>query len=100
MPDDEPTTPAADAVESAERFYRGHIAKLWRGSQRGTVRGASGREVPFVFPHVNMLGSRRRFADLREGMEVGYDVSWTSHGLRVSVLRIDDAPPSEDPSGT
>jgi hypothetical protein len=74
--------------ESPERFYRGTIVKLHRGSERGVIRSASGREVQFKFLHVTMLGPYRRFTDLREGLEVGYDVSWTSRGLRVSVIRI------------
>ena len=41
--------------------------------------------------------------ELREGMLVGYDVGWTSRGLRVTKLFL--APPApavtaEDPSGT
>lgn len=76
--------------ENGEKYYRGIIHSLHRGSQRGTIRTASGRDLPFVFAFVTMVGARRRFEDLREGAEVGYDVSWTSHGLRVSVIRIPD----------
>ena len=75
---------------SGDKFYRGTILKLSRGAQRGTVRSASGRNIPFIFIHVNMVGPHRRFDDLREGLEVGYDVSWTSKGLRVSVIRVPD----------
>jgi hypothetical protein len=77
-------------ANSADKYYRGTIVKLQRGTERGTIRSASGREIPFRFIHVTMMGARRRFEDLREGLEVGYDVSWTSSGLRVSVIRIPD----------
>lgn len=73
-----------------ERFYRGHILRLSTGRQTGVVRSASGKDIPFVFAFVEMLGERRRFEDLHVGTTVGYDVSWTSHGLRVSVMRILD----------
>lgn len=77
--------------ESADKFYRGTIVKLYRGGERGTIRSASsGKEIAFKFLHVTMIGAHRRFEDLREGLEVGYDVSWTSRGLRVSVIRIPD----------
>lgn len=69
-------------------FYRGVVCKLHRSPERGRIRTANGREIPFIFLHVNMIGTRRRFSDLREGMVVGYDVSWTAKGLRVSVIRI------------
>ena len=64
------------------------VAALQRGAQRGTIRAASGREIPLIFSYVTVLGSHRRFDDLYEGLHVGYDVSWTSSGLRVCVIRI------------
>lgn len=77
-------------TESQDKFYRGRILKLSRGAQRGTIRSAGGRNIVFIFMHVTMLGPHQRFDDLQEGMEVGYDVSWTSRGLRISVIRVPD----------
>ena len=82
--------PAPEGVESADKYYRGIVLKLSRSAQRGTIRSASGRNIPFMFMHVTMVGPHQRFEDLREGQEIGYDVSWTSKGLRVSVIRIPD----------
>lgn len=76
--------------DSRDKFYRGVVQKLFRGAERGTIRSANGREIPFTFASVTMLGAHRKFEDLREGAEVGYDVSWTSKGLRVSVIRVPD----------
>ena len=86
----QPEFAVEEAIDSGDKFYRGTICKLQRNAQRGSIRGASGREIPFVFQYVTMLGPHRRFEDLVEAMEVGYDVSWTSRGLRVSVIRIPD----------
>ena len=83
---DEPLRPADSGT--AEKYYRGTIRGLQCGAQRGIIRSATGRNIPFVFAFLTMVGPQRRFDDLREGMEVGYDVSWTSRGLRVSVIRI------------
>ncbi|MGD0946681.1 MAG: hypothetical protein ABSA52_04550 [Candidatus Binatia bacterium] len=80
----------AGPVGNGDKFYRGVIHSLQRGAQRGTIRAASGRDIPFVFAYVTMLGLHRNFDDLYEGLRVGYDVSWTSRGLRVSVIRIPD----------
>jgi hypothetical protein len=44
-----------------------------------------------VFAYVTLLGAPRH--DLRflfEGMRVGFDVGWTSHGLRVTVIKVYD----------
>ncbi len=73
-----------------ERFYSGHILRLSPGRQTGVVRSASGKDIPFTFAFVEMLGDRRRFDELHVGTRVAYDVSWTSRGLRVSVIRILD----------
>ena len=70
-----------------DRFYSGTIRKLFSGCQSGLVRSASGRELPFTFAHVVMIGPLRRFEDLAEGMPVGFDVGRTSKGLCVSVLQ-------------
>lgn len=85
---DDTDTPAAD--ESSEKFYRGRIKKLFHGSEMGVVRSGNGREIPFTFMHVTMVGHARRFDDLREGMAVGFDVGWTSKGLVVTVLQTED----------
>lgn len=77
-----PPRPSAE-----DNFYHGRIAKLFHGSQMGIVRSANGRDIPFTFTHVTMVGAARRFEDLREGMSVGFDVGWTSRGLRISVIR-------------
>lgn len=78
---------AGEGQESADKFYHGRIEKLFRGSRMGVVRSGNGREIRFEFLHLTMVGPLRRFEDLREGMPVGFDVGWTSKGLRVTVLR-------------
>jgi hypothetical protein len=75
---------------TADRFYAGIIKKLFPGAGMGIVRSASGRETPFAAAHVVLIGTIRRFEDLREGMPVGFDVGWTSKGLRVTVLHTAD----------
>jgi hypothetical protein len=85
---DEP--PVLDESNLLDKFYRGRILKISRGAERGTIRSASGRNIAFLFPHVTLIGPHQSFSDLREGLEVGFDVSWTSKGLRVSVIRIPD----------
>jgi len=102
---------AGDVVSqepAGELFYRGTLIRLSRGGGHGVVRSAStGREVPFEFQHVVVLGDpgRTGAVELREGMTVGYDVGWTSRGLRVTKIftippREASAITAEDPSGT
>ena len=67
--------------------------RLHPGSRGGLLRTGNGREVPFVMPDVQILGTTQGFAALREGMRVGFDLGWTSRGLRVTTIRVyDDRP--------
>lgn len=80
----------SEVEESSELFYRGILLHYARGTGLGVVRSSrTGREVPFELIHVRVLGSEGEPAggeELCEGMEVGYDVGWTSRGLRVTKL--------------
>ena len=90
MSDEPADEEGAGAETPADKFYRGTIAKLFRGSESGVVRSGNGRDIPFTFLHVVMIGSLRRFDDLREGMPIGFDVGWTAKGLRVTVIRANE----------
>ncbi|MBI3767220.1 MAG: hypothetical protein HY271_01865 [Deltaproteobacteria bacterium] len=83
-----PVTAAADDPRS--RFYQGTILRLYSGSRSGLVRTGSGRDVPFAMSDVRLLGTDRGFAALREGMQVGFDLGWTSRGRRVTTIRLFD----------
>jgi hypothetical protein len=81
-----------DAERFPGNFYRGMIMRLDRARGRGAVRSHQGREVPFEFPFVEVagapLGGRFPGIDLlSEGDSVGFDVGWTSGGLRVTVIK-------------
>ncbi|HUO04776.1 MAG TPA: hypothetical protein VMU16_06215 [Candidatus Binataceae bacterium] len=76
-------------------FYQGMILKLDRARGRGIVRSHSGREISFEFPFVSVVGAeiggKMPGIDLiREGDVIGFDVGWTSKGLRVTTIQ----PPS------
>ncbi len=81
---------------SGSRYYRGTIRRLFAGSGMGLVLSDTGREIPFMAAHVVVIGEVRRFEDLREGMSVGFDVGWTSKGLRVTMLHV--GPPVDAPT--
>ncbi|MEO8751970.1 MAG: hypothetical protein ABI624_04755 [Casimicrobiaceae bacterium] len=83
-----------DAVDpaAAERFYRGTIKRLFGGAGMGMVLSDTGREIPFAAAHVIITGAVRSFDGLREGMRTGFDVGWTSNGLRVTLLHVDANP--------
>jgi hypothetical protein len=56
------------------------------------VRADSGREIPFEFPFVAVLGAsiggRMPGVELlHEGDVIRFDVGWTSKGLRVTTIK-------------
>jgi len=76
-------------AEAGEPYYRGVITRVFYGSETGLLRSdASGREYRFKFPFVEIRGPIPRIGGLREGMSVGFDVGWTSRGLRVTVIKV------------
>jgi hypothetical protein len=89
---DEDAPGAAPAGEPQhESYYRGVISRVFYGSESGTLTSeASGRTYHFKHPSVRIIGPIPRIDGLREGMRVGFDVGWTSRGLRVSVIRVFD----------
>ena len=89
MEQDTDNTP--DGAQAGDRFYQGIIQKISWGNETGVVQSNSGKTYPFIFPYVTLLGAPRH--DLRflyEGMRVGFDVGWTSSGLRVTVIKVYD----------
>ena len=86
-----PSPPAAarpDDTDPRLRFHRGVLVRLRAGSQSGVVRTGSGRDVEFALRDIRLLGGPEGFAGLREGMEVGFDLGWTSRGVRVTMLKV------------
>ena len=77
-----------EAKPPQDLFHHGVISKLFSSNNLGVVRTESGREVQFSFDLVILLGAAQKPADLKEGMEVGYDLGWTSKGLRITKIKV------------
>ncbi len=72
-----------------DNFYHGIVTKIFSSNDTGVIKSDSGKEVPFTFAFVTLIGAPRH--DIRylcEGMRVGFDVGWTSKGLRATVIKI------------
>jgi hypothetical protein len=68
-------------------YHHGVIVKLFPSNNMGVVRTESGREVRFSYDLVILSGAAKTALDLREGERVGYDLGWTSGGLRITKIR-------------
>ncbi|HEY1372112.1 MAG TPA: hypothetical protein VGH50_06555 [Candidatus Binatia bacterium] len=69
-------------------YHHGVISKLFPSNNMGVVRTESGREVQFAYDLVIVTGAVSQPADLKEGMTVGYDLGWTSKGLRITKIHV------------
>jgi hypothetical protein len=89
---DEQLTEGQSNGGTSDNFYRGVITYLDRARGHGVVRSNRGREIRFKFPFVEVIGApiggRMPGIDLiAEGALVGFDVGWTSKGLRVTAIK-------------
>jgi len=77
------------AGEPGPLAYVGTVVRWNPDSGCGAIRTSSGRELEFDVEHAFVLGALvagpRAFA-LATGQSVGFDVGWTSRGLRVTKL--------------
>jgi cold shock CspA family protein len=75
--------------QPGDLFYHGVISKIFWRNETGVIHSDSGKDISFAFPFVTLLGAPRQdIRFLREGMRVGFDVSRTPKGLRVSIIKI------------
>ena len=83
--------PTSGAEQPGDLFYHGVISKIFWRNETGVIHSDTGKDIPFAFPFVTLLGvPRQDIRFLREGMRVGFDVNRTPKGLRVSVIKIYD----------
>ena len=81
-----------DSERFPGNFYPGMITFIDRMRGYGRIRSNSGREILFQFPFVSVVGAppggrMPGIELLHEGDAVGFDVGWTSKGLRVTLIR-------------
>ena len=68
-------------------YHQGVVTKLFPSNNTGVVRTESGRELTFSYDLVILSGEAKSPLDLKVGETVGYDLGWTSNGLRITKLK-------------
>ena len=78
-----------DSLASArgDFYHQGVLTKLFPSNNTGVVRTESGRELTFSYELVILCGEAKSPLDLKVGEPVGYDLGWTSSGLRITKLK-------------
>lgn len=74
--------------QEAEKFPHGKVVRFFPELRYGFIKSRTGKDVYFNLDEVRFVGEKdHRW--LKEGMPIGYDVGWTSHGLHVTKIKID-----------
>lgn len=81
--------PEKDSLTSprGDFYHQGVITKLFPSNNTGVVRTESGRELTFSYELVILCGEVHSPLELKVGDPVGYDLGWTSSGLRVTTIK-------------
>ena len=77
-------------------YHQGRITKLFPSNNTGVVRTESGRELTFSYELVILCGEAKSPLELKVGEPVGYDLGWTSNGLRITKLKTYPKPCDDD----
>jgi hypothetical protein len=77
-------------------FHQGVITKLFPSNNTGVVRTESGRELTFSYDLIILVGQVKSPLDLKVGDSIGYDLGWTSNGLRITKLKTYSKPSACD----
>lgn len=76
-----------EGTQRDDQYHHGVITKLFPSNNTGIVRTENGREIPFSYEFVILIGETKNPHDLKEGETVGYDLGWTSSGLRITKIK-------------
>jgi|GEM_PF-2065068 len=70
-----------------DKFSKGRVVKYFPQSRYGFIKDRKGRDLYFNIDEIRFAGTKGREA-LKEGVVVGYDVAWTSHGLHIAKIKV------------
>lgn len=70
-----------------DNFPKGRIVKYFPHQGYGFILSRAGKEIYFNISEVDFVAGRT-VESIHVGSIVGFDVSWTSHGLHVKRLKV------------
>ncbi|MFH1830835.1 MAG: hypothetical protein ABH871_08700 [Pseudomonadota bacterium] len=72
-------------VDENDFFRKGEIASYYPGQGSGVIATDKGERLPFDLRGINMIGDLK---DIDAGIRVGYDVSRTSGGYKITCIKV------------
>lgn len=86
--------PAAPAVvplspaDENDQFSKGVVTKYFQNQSYGFVRDHLNRELFFHVDEMDFCGPKNNKTFITVGARIGFDISRTSHGLRIKRIKI------------
>lgn len=80
--------PDAVVVDEADLFSKGVVTKYFQNQSYGFVKDHLNRELFFHVDEMDFCGVKNNKKFISVGARVGYDISRTSHGLRIKRIKI------------
>lgn len=75
-------------VDENDMFSKGEISRYFPYQEYGYVKDCNGKDIVFKLDEIDLVGERGYKENITIGSKVGYDLSVTSSGVRVSKLKI------------
>ncbi len=72
-------------VDEHDLFSKGDIDSYYPKQGRGLIRGHRGESISFNVKDVLVIGDTQ---NIKSGARVGYDASHTSHGMKITRLKV------------
>lgn len=74
-------------VEEGDMFPKADVVEFFQHQGRGIVQRHDGRQYDFSLEEIEVVGPNPS-SQISVGMKVGYDLSRTSHGTKITKLKI------------
>ena len=90
LPGAQPAPPSEEApiVDENDLFPKGRVEAFYPRQGEGMVLNDRGERIPFRVAEIDLIGPKGNARYIAAGARVGYDVSCTSHGRRVSRIKV------------
>lgn len=75
-------------VDEKDFFTKGEVVFFYERQGIGRVKNRRGEFVDFDVSQVDFVGQKNSSEFITDGSPVGYDISITSHGLKISKMKI------------
>lgn len=79
---------AAPVVDEDDLFPKGTVVDFYPKQGIGRIKTDRNGVLEFSLGQVELIGEKARALNIAAGARIGFDVSWTSKGLKISKIKV------------